>query len=101
MHPLLAEATGTSFLIAFLGAGGVVGAITGFFKLRGERDSAVVSQAKGAMETMDDLNQALERSLDRANERADFYKKLYERERAEKNDLIRRWGPFPNGDDEG
>lgn len=84
----------TTYLIALLGSGGVLGAFVAFFRLRGDRDSQAVSQAEGAMETMQVLNQALNDALERANERADHYKRLHDEAQAELDRISARWGPF-------
>lgn len=91
----------TTYLIAIVGSGGVLGAILGFFKLRGENDSRAVSQAQGAVETMADVQDALEKALARANERGDHYRDRYEKAEARLEQINRRWGPFPNGDEDG
>lgn len=100
LHLLADGAAGaTQYGIAFGIATGVVGAIVTLYKLRGERDSQAVSQAQGAMETMEGLNDALEKALTRANERADFYKQRLDEAIAEKDEIARRWGPFPTADE--
>lgn len=99
MHLLAETAAGaTQYGIAFGIATGIVGALVALYKLRGERDSAAVSQAQGAMETMEGLNDALEHALERANARADFYKGRYEETVAELESVRQRWGPFPADD---
>lgn len=99
MHLLADTAASTPtpylYLIVLFGSGGILAAILGFFKLRGERDSLAVSQAQGAMETMVDLQEQLEKSLHRANERADYYRRRCEAVDAELEEVQRRWGPFP------
>lgn len=94
---LLAEtaAGATQYGIAFGIATGLIGAIIALYKLRGERDSAAVSQAQGAMETMEGLNDALESALARANQRADFYKGRCDELDAQLDAINRQWGPFP------
>lgn len=92
---LLADTVGaTPYLIALLGSGGVLGALLGFFKLRGDRDSQAVTQAIGAMETMETLNDSLEKALARANERTDFYKSRCDELSRQLDAINRRWGPF-------
>jgi len=70
-------------LIALAGSGGFVGALLGLVKLRGETDSQAVSQAQGAMETMQELNDALERERD-------YWRDRFERCHAEKSELLGR-----------
>lgn len=96
---LLADASAgaTPYLIALVGSGGVLGALLGFFKLRGDRDSQAVSQAQGAMETMESLNEALEKALERSNDRGDRYRARIEQLEAELRES-RRSGPFPIDD---
>ena len=86
----------TLTLLTALGATGLTGSVISFVKLRGEKDSLAVSQAQGAMETMQELNKALERALARADARAEFYKRQYREVVAERNELVARWGPFPD-----
>lgn len=96
---LASDAAGPiGYLIALAGSGGLLGAALGFIKLRGDRDSQAVSQAEGAMETMQALNRSLESALERANERADHYKRLMEAALAELEQIRQRWGPFPVDD---
>lgn len=96
MPPLAdAGAGAVPYLIALAGSGGVLGALLGFFKLRGDRDSSAVSQAQGAVETMADVQEALERALARANERSDYYRGRAEELEAELQEIRSRWGPFP------
>lgn len=96
MPALASDAAGPiGYLIALAGSGGLVGATLGFIKLRGDRDSQAVSQALGAMETMQSLNEALEGALKRANERGDHYKALYDVALAELEQVRQQWGPFP------
>lgn len=90
-----ATANLTNLAITLLGAGGAVGAVTGFIRLRGDRDSQAVSQAQGAIEVMETLQDELRASLKRAQERADYWRGKYDREHAEKEAIIHRWGPFP------
>ena len=96
MLSLLADSTSTSLLIALPAVAAIIGAAIALMKLGGERDSLAVAQAQGAMETMDDLNQALERALERSEARAAFYKTQYRKVVAERNELVARWGPFPD-----
>lgn len=57
---LAAEASGlTITLIALIGSGGIAGAIVAILKLGSDKNSAAVSQAQGAMETMQGLNEDL------------------------------------------
>jgi hypothetical protein len=98
--PLLAEITATGpnpylYLIVLVGSGGIISAFIALFKLRGDRNSQVVSQAVGAMETMDTLLDALKDSLARANESRDFYRRRVDELEAELEKVNRRWGPFP------
>ena len=99
---ILADSTAaaTPYLIALVGSGGLVGAIVGFFKLRGDRDSQAVSQAQGAVETMADVQTALEKALARANDRADYYRRRCEEINDELEEVKRRWGPFPVDEDD-
>lgn len=96
MH-LLAEAGAgaTQYLIALGGATGLVGAFVALYKLRGDRDSQAVTQAVGAMGTMQELNKSLEQALDRANERSNYYKARCDDLERELEELRQRWGPFP------
>lgn len=93
-----AASGGSAVVIAITTSGGLLLAILGWVKLRGDNDSAAVSQAQGAMETMEQLNEALERALDRANKRTDFYRGKYREVVAERNELVARWGPFPDAE---
>lgn len=96
MHLLTEAGAGLAqYGIAFGIATGLIGALVTLYKLRGDRDSQAVTQAQGAMETMDTLLEALEKALTRANARADFYKKQWEAALAELEVVNRRWGPFP------
>lgn len=85
----------TPFLIALLGSGGIVSAVVAFLRLGGDRDSQAVSQAQGAVETMVDVQTALEKSLARANDRADYYRRRCDELSAELEEVRQRWGPFP------
>jgi hypothetical protein len=99
---LLDEASGgsstTTLLYLLFGSGGLVAALAGLFKLRGDRDTAAVAQAEKSNEMMDRLNGRLQESLDRASRRGDFWKAKYLEMLHERNELIRRWGPFPGFD---
>lgn len=102
--PLLVDAVANGptpylYLIVLVGSGGVIGAVTALVKLRGDRDSQAVSQAVGAMETMDTLLDALKDSLARANARGDFYKRQFDELEQKYDELVRRWGPFPIDDE--
>lgn len=81
MLALLADSSPTTYLIALLSSGGVLGALLGFFKLRGDKDTAAVTQAQGAMETMQDLNEALIKERD-------YWRTRFERCHAEKSELL-------------
>jgi prefoldin subunit 5 len=67
---ILGETAGiTPVLIVLLGSGGLVGAIVAFVKLGGDRGMTAVSQAQGAMETMVELNKALDTEIARRDKR--------------------------------
>lgn len=81
---LLADATAYAPVAAVLAsAAAVLGALLGMVKLRGDTDSQAVSQAQGAMETMQDVNDALERERD-------YWRDRFDKCHADKNELYAR-----------
>lgn len=83
-----AASSATPYLIGLVGSSGVLGAVIALYKLRGDRDSQ-------AVETMETVLEALERSLERANARGDFYRHRCEELEAKLERVNRQWGPFP------
>lgn len=81
--------------IIFAAAGGTVAALVALLKLRGETGQLAVSQAQGAMETMVELNDQLEKALTRANTRADRYRDERDVLQKRHDAAVERWGPFP------
>lgn len=67
-----------NLILGGFGVSGLIGAGVALFKLRPDVNSAAVSQAQGAMETMRQLNDELVDSLKRANDARDFYRKQAE-----------------------
>lgn len=57
-------------VLAVCGASGIVGAIVALLKLKPDANSAAVTQAQGAMETMEKLNAQLEAERDEWRQRA-------------------------------
>jgi 3-polyprenyl-4-hydroxybenzoate decarboxylase len=57
-------------VLAVCGASGIVGAIVAMLKLKPDANSAAVTQAQGAMETMEKLNAQLEAERDEWRQRA-------------------------------
>lgn len=100
---ILADATFAAgpvgYLIALAGSGGILGATIGLIKLRGDRDSQAVSQAQGAVETMAEVQDQLEKTLARANESRDFYRNRCDELTKELGDIHGKWGPFPVDDE--
>lgn len=72
-------------LIALLGGTGLTGAIVALVKLRGDRDSAAVSQAHGA-------NEALVAALTAVERERDYWRNRYEKVAALNEELLRRAG---------
>lgn len=72
-----------SILIALIGAGGLSGGIVALLKIRPEANTAAVTQAQGAMETMQDLNEAMKAEIDRARKTNEELQKICD-ERADR-----------------
>lgn len=67
---VLADTAGAApIIITLLGSTGLIGAIVALLKLRPDVNSAAVSQAQGAMEVMQQLNQDMEKNRDYWRER--------------------------------
>lgn len=89
--------------IVFAAAAGLIGAVVAMLKLRGETNQSAVIQAQGAMETMEALNDRLEKALERANARGDLYRDRV-RDLQDRLDALQdrydravaQWGPFPD-----
>lgn len=104
MQLLLDSAPQISTLgIVFSASAGLVLAIVALIKLPRERNESAVTQAQGAMETMVELNERLEKALDRANARGDIYRDQNVELRAQLERLqdrydkaVAQWGPFPD-----
>jgi uncharacterized protein HemX len=104
MMLLLSSAPALSSLaIVLAAAAGLVGAIVTLLKLRPEANQSAVIQAQGAMETMEQLNEALEKALERANTRGDLYRERmfeiqarYDALQDRYDRAVAQWGPFPD-----
>jgi hypothetical protein len=105
---LLGSVAPSAVGIILAAAAGLTGALVALFRLPRERNESAVSQAQGAMETMETLNEALREALARANDRGDLYRdRLLELQKAH-DALEERFakaeaqlGPFPNGEQGG
>jgi hypothetical protein len=94
---LLASAPALSTIAIILAAsGGLIGAIVALLKLKPDANQSAVLQAQGAMETMVELQEQLERALARANRRADHYEAAYTELRERHDRTVEQWGPFPD-----
>lgn len=82
MLALAANTSGvlTPFLVSLAAITGVFGAIVAVVKLRGDTQTAAVSQAQGANEAMRETLEAVERDRD-------YWQRRYEREHQRANDL--------------
>jgi hypothetical protein len=105
MHLLASGPAASTIGIILAASAGMLGAIVALLKLPRERNESAVSQAQGAMETMEKLNDSLEEALSRANNRGDLYRDRLLELQARYDALEERFaraesqlGPFPNGD---
>lgn len=98
---LLLAASGLSWsTAAIIGsiATGLTVALIALVKLPTEKNSAAVAQAQGANETLVESNRVLRLDLDRANALIESANARADRCRVELDELRKRWGPFPPGD---
>lgn len=90
----------STLAMVFAVSAAVVGAGLGLVRLRGDTNQSAVIQAQGAMETMVQLQDELEKAL--ARERRDHAtcREQLEAAKARYDRAVAHWGPFPNGDDD-
>jgi hypothetical protein len=87
----------SSVAIVLAASAGLLGAVVAFLKLGAEKNQSAVLQAQGAMETMVQLQEELEKALARQIARADLYKAQLDEVQSRYDAAVEHWGPFPNG----
>lgn len=85
----------TPLLIALVGGGGITSAVVTWVKVRPDINSASVTQAQGAMEVMQELQNELRKSLDEERAQSDHWHQKYVEERERRLQIEAEWGPFP------
>lgn len=75
----------TQLLLVLVGSTGGIGAIVAFVRLRGDKDTAAITQAQGANEVLQETLEAVERDRD-------YWKARYETCLAQHRQLVHELG---------